>query len=95
MEKGKMNITPNFITQSLTSADVDIIFELLSKNKLFYEYHPPFVTRESILEDMNALPPGKSFKDKLYCIPNNINYYGTATPNNWLGDTMSLLCTLS
>lgn len=39
---------------------------LCSKNKLFYEFHQPFVTRESILDDRNALPPGKSKEDKAY-----------------------------
>ena len=36
------------------------------KSKLFYEFHQPFVTRESILDDRNALPPGKSKEDKAY-----------------------------
>ena len=33
---------------------------------LFYEYHPPFVTRESILADMKALPPQKQEADRFY-----------------------------
>ena len=36
------------------------------KNDIFYQYHPPFVTRESILDDMGALPPGKGYDDKFY-----------------------------
>lgn len=32
----------------------------------FYQYHPPFVTKESILKDMTALPPEKSMEDKYY-----------------------------
>lgn len=43
-----------------------MILALASGNKLFYEYHPPFVSRESILEDMNSLPPGKELKDMYY-----------------------------
>ena len=33
---------------------------------LFYEYHKPFVTEQSILEDLSALPPGKQAADKFY-----------------------------
>lgn len=33
------------------------ILELCSKNTLYYEYCPPFVSYEIIEEDMNAIPP--------------------------------------
>lgn len=39
---------------------------MLSKNTLYYEHCPPFVSRQSILEDMERLPPGKERKDKYY-----------------------------
>ncbi len=55
-----------YSVRALTSADVDIILPLCAGNKLFYQYHPPFVTRESILADMAALPPGKTMTDKHY-----------------------------
>lgn len=55
-----------FFVRALETEDVDIIYDLCSKNKLFYEFHQPFVTRESILDDRNALPPGKSKEDKAY-----------------------------
>ena len=32
----------------------------------FYQYHPPFVTKESVLKDMKALPSGKNYDDKFY-----------------------------
>ena len=50
----------------LTAADTDEIFDLCRENEQFYRYHPPCVTRQSILEDMAALPPGKSGKEKHY-----------------------------
>lgn len=50
----------------LSNTDVDIIYELCSRNSLYYEYCPPYVTRKGILEDMKALPPGKSIHDKYY-----------------------------
>ena len=52
--------------RSLTAADIDDIFDLCRENEQFYRYHPPFVTRQSISEDMAALPPGKSGKEKHY-----------------------------
>lgn len=50
----------------LKTEDIDTILELCSQNKLFYQYHPPFATKESIMEDMQALPLGKDEKDKFY-----------------------------
>lgn len=50
----------------LTCDDINEIYELERKNILYYEFCPPFVTRQSILEDMEALPPGKSKDDKYY-----------------------------
>lgn len=43
-----------------------MIYDLSSRNEIFYQYHSPFVTKKSIQEDMSALPPGKDYKDKYY-----------------------------
>lgn len=48
----------------LTESDIDAILELAKNNDIFFRYNPPMFTRESIIEDMNALPPGKEMKDK-------------------------------
>ena len=56
----------SFAVRRLTAEDVELVYELSRGNRIFYEYHPPFVTRESILEDMAALPPGKQYEDKFY-----------------------------
>jgi hypothetical protein len=40
----------------LQETDMDDILRLSESNPMFYEYCPPFVTRESILNDMKALP---------------------------------------
>lgn len=55
-----------YSVRRLLPNDIDEIFELCGKNKLFYEYHPPFVSKESIAEDMSALPAGKDYCDKYY-----------------------------
>lgn len=56
----------DYQAKALHESDIDIIFSLCNSNPLFYRYHPPFVTKESILEDMKALPPNKAFDDKFY-----------------------------
>lgn len=50
----------------LSADDVEAVYELCRPNELFYQYNPPLVTRESILQDMCALPPGKEMRDKHY-----------------------------
>lgn len=55
-----------FDVRRLDKKDIDMIYDLSCGNKIFYQYHPPFVTMESIEKDMRALPPGKDYKDKYY-----------------------------
>lgn len=60
------NLSNIFEVRKLTTEDVEIIYEMSCKNKIFYQYHPPVVTKESIMDDMKALPPGKGYNDKFY-----------------------------
>lgn len=50
----------------LAPEDAGAVLELCSGNPLFYRYHPPVATQNSILQDMQALPPGKTMSDKYY-----------------------------
>ena len=50
----------------LTEQDVEDIFALCSGNPLYYRHCPPFVTRDSVRQDMKALPPHKTLADKYY-----------------------------
>ncbi len=59
-----------YMVRRMNKADVADIYLLCSKNSLYYRYCPPFVTKQSILDDMNALPPNKEMADKYY-----IGYY--------------------
>ena len=52
--------------RDLLPQDAEMVYEVLKKNTIFYKYHPPMVTIESILEDMEALPPNKEYEDKHY-----------------------------
>lgn len=64
MELSKLST--KYKVRRLDEEDVDIIYNMSYPNTIFYQYHPPVVTRESILKDMEALPPGKSEEAKLY-----------------------------
>lgn len=55
-----------FTIRRLHPGDVDALYDLASKNEIFYQYHPPFITRERLLEDMEALPPGRTAEDKFF-----------------------------
>lgn len=60
------SLSSSFAVRQLNAEDIEAIYDLCCKNEIFYQYHPPFVTKESIAEDMAALPPGKDFKDKFF-----------------------------
>lgn len=60
------NLSPRFSVRPLGEKDLDAILALCAGNPLFYRYHPPAATRESVLADLAALPPGKTMADKLF-----------------------------
>ena len=55
-----------YAVRKLQKKDIPFILELCSKNTLYYEYCPPFVSYESIEEDMNAIPPNVVIERKYY-----------------------------
>ena len=59
-------LSKSYAVRRLDRSDVDMIYDMSCKNDIYYIYHPPFVTKESIIEDMEALPPQKSYDDKYY-----------------------------
>ncbi len=60
------SISNQYSIRKLSADDVAEVYELCSGNPLYYQYCPPFVSRESIVQDMNALPPHKNMSDKYY-----------------------------
>ena len=62
----KLDFSQKYVVRPLTAGDVDKILALCAENEQFYRYHPPLATRESVLEDLSALPPGKNAADKHY-----------------------------
>lgn len=61
------DLSQRYEVRKLTNADVDNVLALYSKNELYYQYHPQQVTRELVIEDMEALPPHKT-KDEKYFV---------------------------
>lgn len=59
-------ISNKYAVQKLTINDIDIIYNLMKGNPLFYEFCPPFVTKEAIMEDFIALPPNVLMENKYY-----------------------------
>ncbi len=62
----KLDFSQKYAVRPLTAGDVDKILALCAENEQFYRYHPPLATRESILADMTALPPGTGAENKHY-----------------------------
>lgn len=59
-------LSARFTVRLLTAADAEAAAALAAGNPLFYQYHPPMATPESVREDMAALPPGKTMADKYF-----------------------------
>lgn len=59
-------LSESYTARRLFEEDIEEICALCRQNTLYYEHCPPFVSRESILEDMKALPPGTAPDDKYY-----------------------------
>ncbi len=59
-------LSNRFFVRQLTERDIAAIYSLCSGNPLYYEHCPPLVTRQSIADDLKALPPGKTPEDKFY-----------------------------
>lgn len=76
-------LSSKYNVRRLEDKDIQDIFNLCCKNKLFYKYCPPFVTRESIQKDMCFLPPNIQIEDKYY-----VGYYEGET----LIAVMDLIC---
>ncbi len=69
MSKIKIDInkfSKKFKVRKLLNSDVDEIYNLCKDNTFYYEHCPPFVSKDSILSDMVALPPNKTKEDKYY-----------------------------
>ena len=63
-----MNFSKEYYVRILKDDDIPLILALCTKNTQFYEHCPPFVTAESIRQDLRVLPQRKRNEpqDKYY-----------------------------
>lgn len=55
-----------YLVRKMCSHDAAEVYTLCYKNSLYYQYCPPFVSEQSIMNDMSVLPPNKEMCDKYY-----------------------------
>ncbi|MCP1640198.1 hypothetical protein J2T50_001924 [Streptococcus gallinaceus] len=59
-------LSRSYRVRRLTEQDVASILELERGNSLYYQYSPPAPSQASVVEDMQALPVGKTMADKYF-----------------------------
>ena len=59
-------LSHQYTVRRLTPSDAEAVLALAAQNEIFYRYHPPLPTVQSITEDMTALPPGTTMQDKYF-----------------------------
>ena len=59
-------LSQRYTVRRLTPADAEAVLALAAQNEIFYRYHPPLPTVQSITEDMTALPRGTTMQDKYF-----------------------------
>ena len=59
-------LSKHYRVRCLDRTDIGAILSLCSGNSLYYRYCPPAVSEQSIICDMEALPPKKRISDKHY-----------------------------
>ncbi|MDO4940521.1 MAG: GNAT family N-acetyltransferase [Erysipelotrichaceae bacterium] len=60
------SLSNKYNVRKLDREDIPSILSLCKENKIYYDYCPPMVNEESIVEDMIALPTNKTIDDKYY-----------------------------
>ncbi len=60
------DFSKEYIIKTIMPTDITQVFSLCKENELYYQHCPPFVTEQSIINDLKALPKGKSIDDKYY-----------------------------
>lgn len=59
-------ISDTYLVRRIQTADIPAVLKLFQGNPLFFEHMHRTATAESIVDDLNALPPGKGYEDKYY-----------------------------
>ena len=64
MDLSKLSTVYNI--RKMQENDVSLILDLENGNPLYFNYCPPKPSKQSILNDLQALPEGKNMDDKFY-----------------------------
>ena len=59
-------LTARYDVRKLNEADIQVVYEVMQGNPLFFQHCPPMATTQSISDDMRALPPRTTEDDKYY-----------------------------
>ena len=59
-------LSKRYSVRILEEADIEMLVEICKQNTVFYEYTEAHPTKENILDDMKATPPGIDMQDKYY-----------------------------
>lgn len=60
------NIFKPYSARKLIASDVSHVLALCSENPEYFQHCPPSPSRDTIRDDMSALPPGKKANDKYF-----------------------------
>ncbi len=63
---GINEISTSYNVRKINLENIDEVYDLCKKNVMYYEHLKEELYKEGIKEDMFALPPGKTIKDKYY-----------------------------
>lgn len=59
-------ISSKYNVRKILTTDVPDVYALCQSNPVYYKYCPPPVSKEHIMENLTALPKGKTCEDKYY-----------------------------
>lgn len=76
-------LSPRYRVKRLSSEDIADVFLLCAGNPIYYKHCGETITTETVVEDLKALPPGKTYADKYY-----VGFYDGAS----LIAVMDLIC---
>ena len=62
----ELTLSKQFVVKRITEEDAQEVYLLEKGNPLYFAYCPPEPSLSSVMHDMHALPPGKTYDDKLY-----------------------------
>lgn len=59
-------LSSKYKVKQIEEKDIQDVYLLCKSNPLYYQFCPPYVTIDSIKNDLTALPQGKTLDDKYY-----------------------------